>query len=222
MIRRKLEGRAPLRLEHRLSRLPPILEARACRCALEASAPLSNGPTARPTAEFEVTHAATNIMTGPMRGPIGGLGLWLAALAVWASALGSAFAQARQERDGLILYWGLVPAAVVEEKHALNDMHGGPPPGGGETHHLVVAVYDAKSGQRIDDAVVRARLSETGIVDPAPRYLVPMKINDQMSYGQLFGTAKDGPYRFRIWVQARGGREVVFDIAANAPHAGTR
>ena len=28
-------------------------------------------------------------------------------------------AQARLEREGVVLYWGLVPAAVVSEKHAM-------------------------------------------------------------------------------------------------------
>ena len=153
---------------------------------------------------------------------IGRAGQWLCVALFWSLALGTAFAQARQEREGLVLYWGLVPAAVVSAKHSLGQMHGVLPPGGGELHHLVVAVFDARTGRRIDDAAVRARLSEVGIVDAAPRYLTPMKINDEASYGQLFGTAKDGPYDFRIWVQVADRREVVFDISANAPHAARR
>ena len=35
-----------------------------------------------------------------------------------------AIAQARLEREGVVLYWGLVPAAIVSQKHALEDMHG--------------------------------------------------------------------------------------------------
>ncbi len=153
---------------------------------------------------------------------IGRAGLWLSAALIWSLALGNAFAQARQEREGLVLYWGLVPAAVVSAKHSLEQMHGVLPPGGGELHHLVVAVFDTRTGRRIDNAAVRARLSEVGIADSAPRYLTPMKINDEASYGQLFGTVKDGPYDFRIWVQVSDRREVVFDITANAPHAGKR
>ncbi|MEW6703625.1 MAG: hypothetical protein AB1430_02090 [Pseudomonadota bacterium] len=148
---------------------------------------------------------------------VGRLGLWLSAVLIWALALGSAMAQARQEREGIVLYWGLVPAAVVEEKHATAEMHGGPR-GTGWTHHLVVALYDAKSGRRIEDAVVRARLREVGIVEASPKYLLPMKINEELTYGQYFGTAKDGPYDFRLWVDLPGRPEIVFDILANAPH----
>jgi hypothetical protein len=112
-----------------------------------------------------------------------------------------AAAQSRLERNGVVLYWGLVPAAVVSQQHALDEMHGGPPVGGGAVNHLVVALFDARTGSRIDNAVVQARLSEPGIVDGAPKYLTPMPVNGQASYGQLFGMTGDRSYRFRVTVQ---------------------
>lgn len=133
----------------------------------------------------------------------------------------AAQAQARLERDGVVLYWGLVPAAVVSQQHALADLHGGPP--AGKVHHLVVALFDAKTGQRIENAVVQAQLSETGVVDAAPRYLLPMKINEQASYGQLFGMAKDGPYLFRVKVKLPDQPAAIdFTIEARVPHADMR
>lgn len=132
---------------------------------------------------------------------------------------GLAVAQSRQDKDGITIYWGFVPAAVVSEKHAIDEMHGGRPAGGGELHHLVIAVYDTASGRRIDRAVVRAQLSESGIVDEPPKYLTPMSIDGQMSYGQIFSVAKTAPYRFRVWVQAPGhGGEIEFAFAAYSPH----
>lgn len=76
-------------------------------------------------------------------------------------------AQARLERQGVLLYWGLVPAAIVSEKHAPQDMHGFVPNDGGQVHHLVVALFNA-DGKRIEDAIVRAQLSESEIVDAPP------------------------------------------------------
>lgn len=146
---------------------------------------------------------------------------WL--LLLLATMLSPALAQSRLERSGITLYWGLVPAAVVADKHALADLHGGPPRGGGQVHHLVVALYDTASGRRIEDAVVRAQLSETGIVDEPPKYLPPMKVNDLASYGQLFGVAKDGPYRFRLWVRLPSRTdEVEFRFDAWSPHRSER
>lgn len=95
--------------------------------------------------------------------------MWLLLLLV--AMPSPALAQSRLERSGVTLYWGLVPAAVVADKHALAELHGGPPKGGGQVHHLVVALYDSASGRRIEDAVVRAQLSETGIVDEPAKYL---------------------------------------------------
>ncbi len=146
---------------------------------------------------------------------------WLMLLLV--TALSPALAQNRLERFGIPLYWGLVPAAVVADKHALAELHGGPPKGGGQVHHLVVALYDSASGRRIEDAVVRAQLSETGIVDEPQKYLLPMKVNDQASYGQVFGVAKDGPYRFRVWVRPPSRTdEVEFRFDAWSPHRSER
>ena len=149
---------------------------------------------------------------------------WRFAATTWlmlllATMLSPALAQSRLERSGVTLYWGLVPAAVVADKHALAELHGGPPKGGGQVHHLVVALYDSASGRRIEDAVVRAQLSETGIVDEPAKYLPPMKVNEQASYGQLFGVAKDGPYRLRLWVRLPSRTdEIEFRFDAWSPH----
>jgi hypothetical protein len=146
---------------------------------------------------------------------------WL--LLLLAAVLNPALAQNRIERSGVTLYWGLVPAAVVADKHALAELHGGPPRGGGQVHHLVVALYDNASGRRIEDAVVRAQLSESGIVDEPAKYLPPMKINDQASYGQVFTVAKDGPYRFKVWVRlAQRQEEIEFAFSAWSPHRAER
>ena len=140
-----------------------------------------------------------------------------------ATMLSPALAQNRLERSGITLYWGLVPAAVVADKHALAELHGGPPKGGGQVHHLVVALYDSANGRRIEDAIVRAQLSEAGIVDGPAKYLVPMKVNDQATYGQVFGVANDGPYRFRLWVRLPPRTdEIAFAFAAWSPHRSER
>jgi hypothetical protein len=126
-------------------------------------------------------------------------------------------AQQRLEGAGIALYWGLVPAAIVSQQHAVEELHGGRPPGGGKVNHLVLALFDASTGRRIEDAVVRAQLTESGIVDGPPRYLVPMPVNGVGSYGQLFGMAREGPYRFRLWIHLHDrSQDVEFTIEAPA------
>ncbi len=146
----------------------------------------------------------------------------LIALVLLALGPSITFAQARLEREGVVLYWGLVPAAVVSQKHALEDLHGPAPKDGGQVHHLVVALFQA-DGKRIEDAVVRAQLSETGIVDAPPKYLTSMRIDGQASYGQLFSTVRGGPYRFRVLVKLPSRTtEIEFAVTAWSPHRETR
>ena len=147
----------------------------------------------------------------------------LLGLFLFAAACGNAFGQSQLDRDGVTMYWGLVPAAVVSDKHALDQLHGGGPKGGGQVHHLVVALFDSATGSRIESAVVRAQLSEIGVVDGPPKYLLPMLIDGRMSFGQLFSVAKEGPYRFRLFVKlADRTREIEYPISAASPHAEAR
>lgn len=141
-------------------------------------------------------------------------GIVLVGLVVGAIAV---HAQERIERDGVVLYWGLVPSALVSQQHAQEELHGGRPPGGGKVHHLVVALFDARSGARIENAVVRAQLSEPGIIDAPARYMLPMPVNGQASFGQVFGMVRGGPYRFRVGVQLpQRAQEIQFDVEAQS------
>ena len=143
-------------------------------------------------------------------------------LALLALAPSITLAQARLEREGVVLSWGLVPAAVVSQKHALEDMHGVVPEDGGQVHHLVVALFNSK-GTRIEDAVMRAPLSETGIVDAPPRYLTPMSIDGPMTSGQVFSTAKSGLHRFRLLVKLPNrATEIKLAVSAWSPHREVR
>jgi hypothetical protein len=127
------------------------------------------------------------------------------------------------ERDGVVLFWGLVPSAIVSQQHAVEELHGGRPAGGGKINHLVVALFDAKTSRRIDDAVVRAQLSESGIVDGPAKYLPPMPVNGEASYGQLFGMVHDGPYRFRVTVKLPDRPvELQFDVQATPQLTGSK
>lgn len=164
-----------------------------------------------------MTHHVT---TPPQRRRLLGLALAATLIACFATVSN---AQQRVEREGVVLFWGLVPSAVVSQQHAEEELHGGRPPGGGRINHLVVALFDAGTGARIENAVVRAQLSEPGIVDAPARYLPPMLVNGQGSYGQLFGMVYKGPYRFRVLVKLpdRPG-EIEFGIQAVAQLDGTR
>lgn len=104
--------------------------------------------------------------------------------------------------NGMDVYYGVVPAEVVQthvKQHGAERMHGKGrlPPG---THHLVVTLYDAKTAQRITDAEVTAIVIPLGL-SHEKRQLEIMKINNGVSYGNYFSMpAGDTPYRIQITI----------------------
>lgn len=139
--------------------------------------------------------------------------LMLGALFVLAlvGAAAPAAAQGRQERDGVVLFWGLVPGEIAARQPS--PMHGVDPALRG-LRHLVVALFDAK-GARIADATVQAQLREPGVVNAPTKSLSPMTVNGQASYGQYFEPVMSGPYHFHIRVTLPGRvDEIEFTVDA--------
>ncbi|MDQ9172202.1 hypothetical protein Q8A64_17460 [Oxalobacteraceae bacterium R-40] len=70
-------------------------------------------------------------------------------------------------------------------------------------HHLVVALYDAKTSQRINDAAVTATITPLGLT-PESKTLELMKVDDAISYENYFNMpAGDTPYRIDLSVKPR-------------------
>lgn len=101
--------------------------------------------------------------------------------------------------DGYAIYLGVIPAAIAQghpPEHPERKMHGGAPRGR-DQHHVMVAVFDAASGARIDDAVVTAQVGEPGMT-PVRKRLEPMAIAGAMTYGNYFALSPPGPYRIEL------------------------
>lgn len=67
---------------------------------------------------------------------------------------------------GISVYIGLIPAEIVKghrSGHPEAEMHGGPP-NGPHAYHLIVALFDEDSANRIEDAKVAAMVSGLGHV----------------------------------------------------------
>lgn len=91
-----------------------------------------------------------------------------------------------QISDGLGVYLGLMPAAIIGDEHppghAEADMHGGPPTDA-HAYHIILAVFDAASGERVENAAVTAVVSGIGNVATTNLALEPMLINSTVTYG---------------------------------------
>jgi len=105
--------------------------------------------------------------------------------------------------DGVSVYFGIVPADLVREhpaKHPERTMHGGPPQG---DIHLVVALFDDKTGKRLDNAFVQAHVTGDARLD-IRKPLEPMTVAGAASYGNYFYLTGEGPYRIQLDITVPG------------------
>jgi hypothetical protein len=138
-----------------------------------------------------------------------------AAAALLPRAVIGAVAGNTQIVDGVVVYYGVIPGEILLDHPMQNpdkDMHGGVP-AGGHVYHLLVAIFDASTGQRISNAEVSAQFEESHQATPRKK-LDPMPVSDGMSYGNFFDLPGTGPYRIAVWVRLPGRQqaiEAVFD-----------
>jgi len=97
--------------------------------------------------------------------------------------------------ERLMRYLGVIPAQLTQEHPG---MHGG---GADKEHryHVLVALFDSKSGERITDASVKATVSSLGM-GGSTEVLEPMH-GEALSYGNYFSLLKPELYRVRVEIQ---------------------
>jgi hypothetical protein len=106
---------------------------------------------------------------------------------------------------GLTVELGIVPAETLRgrpEEDAVSKMHGGVP-SGKSMYHVMVAIFDAKTGQRVTDAQVRARVEEVGLTREE-KVLEPMKVADAVTFGNFFRMAGQGTFRITVQIRRPG------------------
>jgi hypothetical protein len=107
---------------------------------------------------------------------------------------------------GVNLYLGVIPAEIVRGhpiEHSESTMHGSHPKGSG-SRHIVVALFDAKTGERITDAKVSARVEQLGLAAEL-KDLEAMQVAGTVSYGNFYAMPDGGMYRIRVIVKRKGG-----------------
>lgn len=103
------------------------------------------------------------------------------------------------------IYMGLLPAEIIRghpHDHPETTMHGGRPTASGE-YHVVIALFNAKSGARIGKADITARVSEIGLAGEEKK-LEPMQIAGTETYGNYFRMAGNGPFRISLTIRVPG------------------
>ncbi|BAU49259.1 hypothetical protein SVA_2711 [Sulfurifustis variabilis] len=124
---------------------------------------------------------------------------------VLALAISSAGHAASYEQvvDGIAIYFGVVPAELVRghpREHPESGMHGGAPVG---ESHLMVALFDAKTGNRITDARIAASVTGDAGAKLEKR-LEPMTVAGALTFGNYFYLSGSGPYRIDLQILLPG------------------
>ena len=129
---------------------------------------------------------------------------WLLSFALLACTSSSDFALDKVV-DGVRIYLGVVPAEIVRghpKEHPEGQMHDGAPAGSGQ-YHVMVALFDAKTGQRIDVAEVTAKVA--GV----EKKLEVMNIANAITYGNFFPMSGRGPSHIVVQIRKPGEPRVV-------------
>lgn len=107
--------------------------------------------------------------------------------------------------DGVAIYAGVMPAQIIRghaDQHEERLMHGGVP-AGSDSNHLVIALFDAASGRRIEDALVAAAVAEPdGNLEW--KTLGPMRIAGTITYGNYFAIPQTGTYLIHTRINISG------------------
>jgi hypothetical protein len=129
---------------------------------------------------------------------------WIAFAVVPSTALADAGNETKSAA-GLKVDLGIVPAETIRarpEEYAEYKMHGGVP-SGKSMYHVMVAIFDAKTGARITDAQVRARVEEVGLTNEDKK-LEPMRVAGALTYGNFFRMAGQGTFRITVQIRQPG------------------
>ena len=129
---------------------------------------------------------------------------WIALVLAWTLTFAHV-SDETQSAAGLKIELGIVPAEALRgrpEEDAVRKMHGGVP-SGRSMYHVMVALFDAKTGARITDAQVRARVEEVGLTREE-KALEPMQVANTVTYGNFFRMAGSGTFRITVQVRRPG------------------
>ncbi|MBN8739083.1 MAG: hypothetical protein BGP24_10035 [Lysobacterales bacterium 69-70] len=144
-----------------------------------------------------------------------------AAFVALAAAAQAAPTDQRMQNERVTLYYGVVPAALSQAVLSAHpppaDVHGTVRFAAG-THHLVIALFDTSSGQRITQATVTVRHTPPR-GEATTKVLEPMALGDTQSFGATFVIAEGRDHRFRIDVRW-GERVERFDMVYDNLHGG--
>lgn len=132
-----------------------------------------------------------------------GYGAWLLVLLVWIGTARAAALTDHQIVGDLAIYFGVLPAELVRghpREHPESEMHGGIAVG---DSHVIVALFDNKTGKRISGAQILAHVTGAAGVE-VKRPLEAMVVAGRAAYGNYFPLKGAGPFRIELRIRSPG------------------
>ena len=132
----------------------------------------------------------------------------LAQVAILVSISGTSFASepsGYKVVEGTAIYFAVLPAEMIRKfpkGQPEAGMHGGVP-SGAHIHHVLVALFDAKTFDRITDAEVKATVTETGLAGKT-KALEPFTVAGALTYGNYFDMPAQAIYRIKVEFRRAG------------------
>ncbi len=108
--------------------------------------------------------------------------------------------------DGIVAYLGVIPASVARghaSGHPESSMHGGAPRASYEKH-VLVALFDAATSNRLTDADVTATVEGLGHIGRTTKKLERMEVAGAASFGQFFSMPPSDIYTMRFDIIVAG------------------
>ena len=111
--------------------------------------------------------------------------------------------------DGTAVYFGAISAdAIRRNPKEYPEKVYGVAPIGPDQFYVTIALFDANTGQRISDAVVRARVSTATGAGPE-KTLEPVTVTDARTYGNYFAMGGAGPYEITVQIRRPGAPDPI-------------
>jgi cytochrome c5 len=110
---------------------------------------------------------------------------------------------------GTTVYFGVIAGDVIRtHPKEYPPKSYGTPPSAPAQYYVTVALFDSITGQRIDDALVRARVA-TATGSGAEKTLQPITLADSRSYGNYFAMGGSGPFKVIVQVRRPGSTDAI-------------
>ena len=129
-------------------------------------------------------------------------GLVMGAVVVFAPFSAAGQSPLSKLADGVLVYLGVMPTEAMWEQREFYPEHfqGEEVPRGKNVYHVVVALFDRVTGERITDADVEARVSPLGLVGPK-RHFDTMTEAGALTYYQYFTLSPHDRYVIHVMIR---------------------